>query len=436
MEFLTANMEGLPSEVNLFDQQLIQSAITADYVRDLNPIATLQAGAPIEFQYHGGDTLYVDPNDTKIEVKCKITKADGSAVGASDVGPVNNVLHSLFSTVDMELCGKAVTEPNQLYPYRAYLENLLTYGQDVLSTRHYMEGWEKDLAGKMDVTTAGGDNTGLKNRTTRFTARKSVTLIGRLHLDMFHQDKLIPPKCDIKIRLIPSANSFVLKSVAPTNNAVQEQYKMAITSARLFLRTKELNTSLALAHEAMLLKKNYRYERKLTTMKTHHIPAGTSSMLIDNLYLGELPERIVVGLIRDDAINGHYNLNPFNFEHYDLNYIVVKVNGEQVPRVPLTPDFENGDYTMGYCRMLEGLGNDQGQHMIDMKPDEWAKGYTVYVFKLAPGPLGGVRPLTRTGSARMELKFAKATPRNISAVILAEQPGVVEIDKYRNVIVS
>ena len=107
----------------------------------------------------GANLIYLDLNNSKLQVKAKITLANGNNLQAGNVvGPVNLMLHSLFSKVDMSLCGKSVSDSNSLYPYRAYLESLLNYNQEVLKTRHYAEGWDKDLSTEIATPAADGAN--------------------------------------------------------------------------------------------------------------------------------------------------------------------------------------------------------------------------------------------------------------------------------------
>jgi len=52
----------------------------------------------------------VDLGNTMLYVQAKITKQDGTNLDANDpVGPVNLLLHSLFSQVDISLNGTQVT---------------------------------------------------------------------------------------------------------------------------------------------------------------------------------------------------------------------------------------------------------------------------------------------------------------------------------------
>jgi hypothetical protein len=42
----------------------------------------------------------------------------------------NNFLHYIFSECSISLNGVTITQTTELYQYRSYLENLLTYGSD------------------------------------------------------------------------------------------------------------------------------------------------------------------------------------------------------------------------------------------------------------------------------------------------------------------
>ena len=55
----------------------------------------------------------------------------------------------------------------------------------------------------MNVTAVGGNNDGLNARAATFARSTLVELISRPHLDVFHQELLIPPNIDIHIKLIP-----------------------------------------------------------------------------------------------------------------------------------------------------------------------------------------------------------------------------------------
>ena len=39
------------------------------------------------------------------------------------------------------------------------------------------------------------------------------------------------------------------------------------------------------------------------------------------MWQGEVPSRLVVGMVRSQAYNGDYNLNPYHFEHFNVSNI-------------------------------------------------------------------------------------------------------------------
>jgi len=147
--------------------------------------------APIEFDITVSGDDYIDFAISFLHVKVKIERANGTALDAADtVGPVNNLLHGLFSQVDVSLNGTLITNSTNTYPYRAYLENLLSYGPTAKGSQLTSEMFYKDESGKFDRANPSHDdeamkNKGLPKRTVSFARSKEVNLVGRLHTDIF-----------------------------------------------------------------------------------------------------------------------------------------------------------------------------------------------------------------------------------------------------------
>ena len=71
----------------------------------------------------------IDLANTYLFVEAQIVDDDDTALySGADIGPVNIWMHSLFSDVSVSLNEKLVSPPISLYPYRAYIEILLSYG--------------------------------------------------------------------------------------------------------------------------------------------------------------------------------------------------------------------------------------------------------------------------------------------------------------------
>jgi hypothetical protein len=42
----------------------------------------------------------------------------------------------------------------------------------------------------------------------------------------------------------------------------------------------------------------------------------------DNMFMGQLPKRLVIGCVDSDTLNGTITKIPFDFKHYKINWAV------------------------------------------------------------------------------------------------------------------
>ena len=433
--------EAVTADLDIFAPILQQTCVKNDYNREFNPLASIQPGAPIEFIVKGAELLYLDLNKSKLIVHAKITKADGTNIDADTAGPVNLAFHSLFREVSIELNGRPVSESNQLYPYRAFIETILNYCEEVQKNRLLVEGWVKDTAGKMSVTNVTGENVGLKERTAWFATSTLVELCGRLHLDMFQQGRVLCPGIDVHLKLVPSSNEFFVKCAAPANGVQQEKFKVVIEKVVLSIRTKELIADAALAHTAILEQgKCAMIPHQRVQVKHLSIPQNTTSYNFENVFTDNLPDLVVVGLVADADFSGHYNKNPFNLQDFGVTRMELKRNGMPVPRQGYTPNFADKRYNKDYLTFQEQLGFDVDDKCVILTPVEWANGYTFYTFKITDGPIGSGTDAPRSkaahGSTRLEITMKESKNFPIKVIVYSSALGVLKIDKFKNAIVE
>ena len=169
------------------------------------------------------------------------------------------------------------------------------------------------------------------------------------------------------------------------------------------------------------------------------IPTNQTSINIDNFCTGALLDLVIVGLVSDLDLAGGYQKYTFNFQNFGVNRIEMKRNGTLVLRDGYTPNFANGQYNRAYMQFLQELECDTGDKSVNLTPSEWANGYTLYAFKITDSPIGpgtyGPRFKSATGSARLEIFFAKAVNKNIKVVVFYQMLGRIEFDQFKQVIV-
>ena len=145
----------------------------------------------------------------------QVVNVDGKPLEGSDVvAPTNLFLHSLISKVKVKLNGRQVCSMNNyVYPYRAMLEILLSYGEDAKATHLECELCYKDAAGAMEDMDIKSVNEGFLDRHDLYKESSTIDIIGRLHHNIFQQEKLLLNKVDINITLTHSDNEFCLLSL-------------------------------------------------------------------------------------------------------------------------------------------------------------------------------------------------------------------------------
>ncbi len=427
------------SQLDLFTVPGTQTAIISGNWDEYHPISNLLDGSPIEFHVAGTPEEYVDLSQTKLHIQAKITNDDGTRLAAdAQVGPVNLFLQSLFSQCEVSLNERLVSPSSNNYPYRAYLETLLNYSRESKETQLTSSLFYKDDAGKFDHCNPqdpdGQGNSGLKKRYEFCARSRIIDMTGPIHADIFFQDKLLLNSIDLKVKLTPAQPEFCVLS-----SAVDRNFKVSITHASLLVRKVRVNPSIALGHAKALEVGNARYPLTRVETKAFSIPAGTMSFSKDNLFLGQLPQRIVIGLVDNDAYNGVLAKNPFHFKNMNLNYLSLTIDGQQIPdSKPLTPKYlvpGGQGYIQSYQTLFAGLNKMYKDAGNNISREEYPNGYTLYAFDITPDlNEGGHLNLVRKGNLRLELRFGTALPETAMVIVFSEFQNILEVDRTRNII--
>ena len=420
------------SELELFTVPPTNISMESGGMIEYLPVASIGDG-PIEFHIKGSEQEYIDIGRTVLYIKAKIVKKDKSALEAdAKIGPVNLWLHSLFSQVDVQLNDKLVSPSVNTYPYKAYLETLLSYGFDAKESQLSSELWYQDdeSMNQIDPHADADDiNTGFKARGQLTARSKTVEMMGRLHGDIFQQDRYLVTGVEMNIRLIRSPETFHLMGDGTAYTTVIEQ-------ASLFVRKVKLNPAISNDHNKRLSEgKKAQYPVRRGVVTTFTIPQGHVAINKDNIIMGQLPRRIIVGLVGNKAFNGSVADNPFEFKNFNLNYFALYVDGVQYPKKPLKPDFSADQYLRSYMTLFEGTGMLNDNKGNGIRRSDYKNGFALYAFDLTPDMTEGshVDPIKHS-SIRMDFHFKVDLPETVNVIVYSEYDNVIQIDRARNVI--
>ena len=409
---------------------------------DVLPISTLSENAPVEFLVPGSGAQYINLKDTRLYVNCHITLRDGSPlpeIPEIDSEPVkdeaivsvtNNFLHSLWRQMDIFFGDKLVSSSGLNYPYKSYIDVLLNNGEDAKQSQLQAQMFYKDTGTYMDDSDSyRGANEGLISRRSFFEKSGKVDMEGPIYADIFQaQSSLLLNGVDVRIKLWPSAINFALISANTNPN-----YKIVLDKVLLRVCKVTVSPSVFLEHEKLLQKTTAKYPYMKADITTRAIDKGQTFLSVENLFQSRIPAKLCVGIVATANYNGAYHLNPFRFKHANVNYMAAYVNGISMPGSPFEPDFsDNENYVREFLSIYQAagkLGEDSGNFITRT---DYRSDYTLYCFDIDPEAQYSLKK--QRGNFKLDIRLAEGAKENLTILLYALYPEIIEIDKTRNII--
>lgn len=410
------------------DQIVSTFSIVGESEVEFYPINPLVSGDPIQFDIPESYTQFTDPG-IFLKVNAKLTEADGTVLkDKARVAPVNLTLHSLFKDVILKVNGIIVNQATGCYPYRSYFETNFTYSTAAKNGAIGIpQMYQKETAGKFNGTITGV-NTAFDYRVEKFAKSAEVELGGKLHCDIFMQNKLLIPGLRFSLTLIPSSTQFHILSGTETINE-----KLVITKIILKVRRLNLSSSAVLNVEKLLNKKAIKYPITHAVVRTAHISPGQSLVSNFVIHNGQVPRLVIVTLVQGMAFTGSNVMNPFNFTLRNCLSAQLSVNGRLFPPLPYSP--KNGwiEPYLSSLRIARKYYTDSDTGLT--LDDFLSNGHQILPFDLAPYEIG-IPPKTN-GVVTFNAQWA-STSFDDTYVLLYYilWDNVISIDERKNVMLD
>ena len=420
------------AELGLWNKRLLQKDIEYGNWQTFLPSASFTESTTVSWNIQADGDLYTSLWHSYLEMGLKIVKADGTPIGADEkVAFINNIGHAFWSHVKLDLNGTEVTSSRDTYHMKAHDMVLLSYGSNAKRSQLGCFGWAKDTAGHMNE--AGPNNKGWTARQKWTSASRTLGLVCPLAIDLWQVQELLPNGINIKLKLTRNPNEIILHQPADNTTA----YRVLLQTCELHLRRVKLSPSTLLEQA-----KNFTLGPAVIPINrietiTHSVPQGVKSTKIDNVTLGDLPECMVISALLDSSLNGDINTTPDYRQHFHISKVAVIRDGQSVPAVPLTPDFENNQFIRCYQSIFAATGKWLFDEGLDITRDDYPKGYTYFAFNFSPDLSNGelVQP-NRAGNVRLDIEFARPTQQPIQLVMQCSFYSTVKITRARDVLID
>lgn len=165
---------------------------------------------------------------------------------------------------------------------------------------------------------------------------------------------------DVRIKMYRYKPQLLMMSAEDDPN-----YKIGILEAVFIVLRVSVHTRLALSHPELFEKGNGRYAMTRTDLKMNTMACGSLIFSWDSMYPALRPSNVVIGLLKQRAINGDYKSNPFDFQKFNVSEVHLSVNGIHIMGSPIKLDFGNlGANAMGYTNLFQMYPEKKGELAI------------------------------------------------------------------------
>ncbi|XP_066457871.1 uncharacterized protein F54H12.2-like [Eleutherodactylus coqui] len=355
------SVECTKSKLDIFTIPPTQTSSEKSLFVEVLPITALTDNTPLEFFISGSGEYYYNLNNTLLHLTCRIVKQHNTAIpDGARVGFINYPVATLFNQVDITLGDRLISQSDNLYSYRAFIETILNYSGQTLASQFTAGLFYKDSAGHHHERTLDGPNLGFAKRAAATQRSKTVELLGPIYGDIFNQPKLILNGLDLKIKLTRNKDSFCLMSADP------DGFKVQILHASIFIKRVQVSPAVCIGHSQALLATTAKYTLDRTSLKVFSIAIGSRIATHENLFLGQIPKTVILAFVDNEAFSGSFQKNPLCFHHYSVNHAALYLDGQQIPARPFQPDFEGELAIREYMALVHISGKQRADNSISI----------------------------------------------------------------------
>ena len=385
-----ASSHGGSSALELFRLPPTDTSILSARWQSYYPEARIQRGSLIEFNIETTPD-YIDLSKCYMKFILKIVKDNGGNIDNKKAFPVNNFLHTMIKQMSIKLNNTLVTEQNDTYAYKAYLEGLLGYPKDGAESYLTCGLWYLDLPPFNTVDAAAAQdgnpnaNTGAVVRQSFVHGSKLCQVQGTPAHALFQTDRYLVGDININIRIDINNEAFCLMSEAGTE-------RLQIVHAEFLVRYVKISDSVRLRHIAIMSgaggarPQPALYPLERGDVQAYNIAAGQSTFQRNDLLLGKIPRRVLVGLVTNAAYVGISTQNPFNFTLSGLKVLKLLVNGEEYPAAGI--ELDQKGHVNGYNSLMLGGGNMHRGLGLQFERRLWANGFALFMWDLTQNGSG------------------------------------------------
>ena len=332
-----------------------------------------------------------------------------------------------------------------MYSHTADIENRLSYPNTVKKGHLSMMGFDEEMEAFDEIDNADihwddgnpaeHDYAAILRRYLRGKASKNMYTIARIHSEIFEQMKLLPPNTDLDVDFDRHDSDFLL---LPKHN--NRNYILKMESCELLTRLVDMDEEITAEIDSVSISgRSMLYPVRRVKMMYYSCGANVVDLSNFNLLTMEgnlLPHRIIVVMVREDAVHGNYNRDPFNYQHFNLAEFSLKVGSEQIPLPELkcNMDDDSNDILRPLFSALLANHSLFSNEELGINPSNYRNGNVFLAWDLSQMPPGQSFEMTQEKPVSLILKLRRANNFVINVIVYSEYNSEIEMMNNRKVI--
>ena len=179
----------------------------------------------------------------------------------------------------------------------------------------------------------------------------------------------------------------------------------------------------------------------VSRVKMMYYSCGTNVVDLSNLNLltmegNLLPHRIIAVMVREDAVHGNYNRDPFNYQHFNLAEFSLKVGSEQIPLPELKctmDDDDSNDILRPLFSVLLANHSLLSDEELGINPSNYRNENVFLAWDLSQMSPGQSFEMTQEKPVSLILKLRRANNFVINVIVYSEYNSEIEMLNNRKV---
>ena len=406
-------------------------------IQDLNtvtyyPVASLGDNPNcIEFNISSSDK-FLDLSNTVLNVEGKIAELvpkqgtpAGENVPAKLTSVIDNLLPSLFQMVDVYVNDVHISHQDN-YFISAYLNTLLNATQaqqdHTLDTQWFQRikaGLGELLANEGAGAEAKVVDPAMTNRMKK-VALAAIYLSGRLDTPLTNNSKLLPPGCNVVIKLYPSKSDIHM-----LENATEPLHRFKFTTCTLTVKHVTVPDAMKASNEVRAVKNNFIYALDNYDLRLRQMTKDSSSAIFEKI--GPIYDRMYVAFVKTRSLHGDRATSPLIFPHLQVRNIKLTRGAHQYTYDNL--HIGESDFGLTYTELQRSLAGPN----VPFSVNHFKNDTFIIPFNLAMSNPAKSLPARQENTCRLEVEFAAPLTEEYIALFYTRRPIIMEIDAKRNV---